>query len=69
MTGEVKSYNPSTRYGFITSDNVDFRFHHQDWGSHQGFIWCLASTSSEPAHLQKVYALVPLNKLSVVVVL
>ena len=32
MTGEVKSYNPSTRYGFITSDNVDFRFHHQDWG-------------------------------------
>lgn len=32
MTGEVKSFNPSTRYGFITSDGVDYRFHFQDWG-------------------------------------
>ena len=32
MTGEVKSYNPSNRYGFITSDGVDYRFHIQDWG-------------------------------------
>ena len=31
MTGEVKSFNPSTRYGFITSDGVDYRFHFQDW--------------------------------------
>lgn len=31
MTGRVKSYNPSTRYGFITSDGVDYRFHIQDW--------------------------------------
>jgi len=31
MTGKVKSYNPSTRYGFITSGNVDFRFHNNDW--------------------------------------
>lgn len=32
MTGKVKSYNPSTRFGFITSDDVDYRFHHNDWG-------------------------------------
>lgn len=32
MDGRVKSYNPSTRYGFITSDGVDYRFHQQDWG-------------------------------------
>lgn len=31
MKGEVKSYNLSTRYGFITSDGVDFRFHRNDW--------------------------------------
>jgi len=31
MTGEVKSYNRSTRYGFITSGNVDYRFHNADW--------------------------------------
>jgi len=31
MTGKVKSYNPSTRYGFITSGGVDFRFHKNDW--------------------------------------
>ena len=31
MTGEVKSFNPSTRYGFITDGHVDFRFHIQDW--------------------------------------
>ena len=37
--------------------------HHQDWGSHQGFIWCLTRASSELAHLQKAYALAPLNKL------
>lgn len=32
MTGKVKSYNPSTRYGFITSGDVDYRFHIRDWG-------------------------------------
>lgn len=32
MHGKVKSYNPSTRYGFITIDGVDYRFHHNDWG-------------------------------------
>lgn len=32
MKGRVKSYNNSTRYGFITSAGVDYRFHHQDWG-------------------------------------
>lgn len=32
MEGKVKSYNPLTRYGFITSDGVDYRFHQQDWG-------------------------------------
>lgn len=32
MTGKVKSYNPSTRYGFITADGVDYRFHHNEWG-------------------------------------
>ena len=31
MTGRVKSYNSSTRYGFITAGNVDYRFHIQDW--------------------------------------
>lgn len=31
MTGEVKSFNPSNRYGFITSDGVDYRFHRNDW--------------------------------------
>ena len=31
MTGEVKSYNPSNRYGFITDGNVDYRFHRSDW--------------------------------------
>ena len=31
MTGKVKSFNPSTRYGFITSDGVDYRFHINDW--------------------------------------
>ena len=31
MTGEVKSYNPSTRYGFITTGKVDYRFHNNDW--------------------------------------
>lgn len=31
MTGKVKSYNPSTRYGFITSHDVDYRFHNNDW--------------------------------------
>jgi len=33
MQGEVKSYNPSTRYGFITKDGVDYRFHFRDWES------------------------------------
>ena len=32
MKGRVKSYNNSTRYGFITSADVDYRFHLQDWG-------------------------------------
>ena len=32
MTGKVKSYNPSTRFGFITSGGVDYRFHHTEWG-------------------------------------
>lgn len=32
MTGEVKSYNPSTRYGFITAGGVDYRFHNASWG-------------------------------------
>lgn len=32
MTGTVKSYNPSTRYGFITDGDVDYRFHNNDWG-------------------------------------
>lgn len=31
MTGKVKSFNSSTRYGFITSGGVDYRFHIQDW--------------------------------------
>lgn len=31
MTGRVKSFNPSTRYGFITSDGIDYRFHINDW--------------------------------------
>ena len=31
MTGRVKSFNPSTRYGFITSGDVDYRFHINDW--------------------------------------
>lgn len=31
MIGKIKSYNPSTRYGFITDGNVDFRFHNSDW--------------------------------------
>ena len=31
-TGVIKSYNPSNRYGFITSDGVDYRFHKNDWG-------------------------------------
>ena len=31
MTGKVKSYNTSTRYGFITDGHEDFRFHLQDW--------------------------------------
>lgn len=31
MTGEVKSYNISTRYGFITDGHVDYRFHREDW--------------------------------------
>ena len=31
MTGKVKSFNTSTRYGFITSDDVDYRFHINDW--------------------------------------
>jgi len=33
IDGVIKSYNPSTRYGFITRDGVDFRFHHNDWES------------------------------------
>jgi len=32
MTGRIKSYNTSTRYGFITADGVDYRFHRNDWG-------------------------------------
>lgn len=31
MQGKVKSYNPSTRYGFITDGDVDYRFHNADW--------------------------------------
>lgn len=31
MTGAVKSYNPSTRYGFIKADGIDYRFHIKDW--------------------------------------
>ena len=31
MQGKVKSYNPSTRYGFITDGGVDYRFHNSDW--------------------------------------
>lgn len=31
MTGRIKSYNPSTRFGFITSGNEDYRFHFKDW--------------------------------------
>ena len=32
MTGRVKSFNASHRYGFITVDDVDFRFGRDDWG-------------------------------------
>lgn len=31
MTGKVKSYNASTRYGFITANGEDYRFHRNDW--------------------------------------
>lgn len=31
MTGRVKSYNSSTRYGFITANETDYRFHRNDW--------------------------------------
>jgi len=31
MVGKIKSYNPKNRYGFITSGDVDFRFHKNDW--------------------------------------
>ena len=31
MTGKVKSYNNSTRYGFITRNGEDYRFHNNDW--------------------------------------
>lgn len=31
MRGTVKSYNGSTRYGFITDGDVDYRFHINDW--------------------------------------
>jgi cold shock CspA family protein len=33
MTGKVKSFNISTRYGFITDGHEDFRFHMRDWKS------------------------------------
>ena len=31
MTGEVKSYNPRTGYGFITSEGVDYFAHFSQW--------------------------------------
>ena len=32
MTGEVKSFDRSHRYGFITVSDMDYRFTRKDWG-------------------------------------
>ena len=47
---------------FRSKDSLSFssvHFHHQGWGSHQGFIRCLTRAPSELAHLWRNYLLLP----------